>query len=243
MDNNISGNVNTTDEEIKVVIDWMEKMISPYKIQSIVHNSEKDIYKYNDANAGDVMVRFKNSVFSLFEVKQESYERFKQYGEYGIDFISCLVFAQGVDPDKWKGVQKPEKIDEFIKDLDPFSSNFKWGKIAYSYADVWLFYVKNPNTGEYEVLEAYCGRKMQGIDFYSYMKRNCVFTVNNKPADQMSHSDTWASATFFVNPKVMEPMKITPYNFEQSVTHNNFNNKDIKNKNAQPPEPSEQPSD
>ena len=80
---NISGNYNTKNDEIEAVKAYLER-------ENILYS---DIYKYPDANAGDVMVRFPNNFYSLFEVKQESQERFmSKYGEYGIDFISSLPF-------------------------------------------------------------------------------------------------------------------------------------------------------
>ena len=91
---NMSGNFKTHDEEIEVVRAFLEREGIPYE----------RIDKYADANAGDVMVRFPNKLYSLFEVKRESKERFSKFAEYGIDFISSLVFKEGESQGEIKGI-------------------------------------------------------------------------------------------------------------------------------------------
>lgn len=203
---NISGNFNTEAEEIAVVKEYLRRLNVPFR----------DVYKYGDANAGDVMVRLYNNMYSLFEVKQESATRISHYGDLGIDFISSLVFKDDKDMDKWKGVHPPELFDNFIDVIDYHDGNFKWGKIAYSYSDVWLFYAMH-DDGTYMFLEGYSGHKMESADFFDYLRRNCQFAVNNKPQTQLSHIDTWGSATFFVNKSKMDVFRV---NTIQDLYHN-----------------------
>lgn len=145
---NISGNYNTTSEEEKAVITFLNKHNVPYR----------EIHKYSDPNAGDIMVRFENNMYSLFEVKRESIERISKYNEYGIDFISSLIFKDKDDLEKWKGLHNPNEFNSFMSKIDYTNPHFKWGKIYYSYADVWLFYCKD-NKGNYNILEGYSGKK------------------------------------------------------------------------------------
>lgn len=205
---NISGNYNTKNDEIEAVKAYLER-------ENILYS---DIYKYPDANAGDVMVRFPNNFYSLFEVKQESQERFmSKYGEYGIDFISSLVFKNGVDKDKWKKIHKPCEYREFINSLDICNEHFKWGKIYYSYSDIWLFYIQDKETKEYLHLEAYSSKKMDNINLFTYLKNNCEFAVNLKSEEQLSKSDKYDSATFYISPDKLAVIKAT----KDDIFHNN----------------------
>ena len=207
MKNTIAGNYKTTKEEIQVVKAYLDK-----------HNIKYlKIYKYEDANAGDVMVVFPNHLYSLFEVKQEGFKRFNKYKEYGIDFISSFRFKNEDMESSWKGLHKPKEYNNFIETFDINSNSFKWGKLMYSYSDVWLFYTKNPETGEYTNLEAYKGKEIHTSDFLSYLKNNCMFAVNNKSSDQLSFSDKNCSATFYISPSKIEHFKIKS---EKDIYHN-----------------------
>lgn len=199
---NMSGNFKTTDEEIEVVRAFLDREKIPYE----------RIYKYEDANAGDVMVRFPNKFYSLFEVKRESQERFNKFGEYGIDFISSLVFKKGVDKKKWKKLHQPKDLPEFMKSLDVKHPRFKWGKLGYSYSNVWLFYVQDEKTKEYTHLECYDGKKLGSKIMFDYLKTKCPFTVNIKPESQMSHADSFDSATFYIKPSALARAKTTKDN-------------------------------
>lgn len=70
-----------------------------------------------------------------------------------------------------------------------------------------MFYCKNPD-GSYRFVEGYDYRKIVADNLFEYCKKNCQFAINNKSADQMSHSDTWKSAVFYVDRKYMEKYKI-----------------------------------
>jgi hypothetical protein len=199
---NISGNFETEDAEIKVVKAYLKREGLRYE----------KVYKYPDANAGDVMVRFPNKIYSLFEVKRESQARFNKYGEYGIDFISSLIFKKDVDKSSWKKLHWPKDFKAFLKTLDVKHKGFKWGKIAYSYSNVWLFYVQDEQTGKYTHLECYYGKKLCNKSFFKHLTEKCQFTVNIKPQTQMSSEDNFDSATFFVKPKDLEFAKVTKDN-------------------------------
>lgn len=207
MKDTIAGNYQTAEEEIQVVKAYLDK----HNIKYI------KIYKYKDANAGDVMVVFPNHLYSLFEVKQEGFKRFNNYKEYGIDFISSFRFKNEDMESSWKGLHKPKEYNDFVKSLDIHSNSFKWGKLMYSYSDVWLFYVKDPETGEYIHLEAYKGKDIHTSDFISYLKNNCMFAVNNKSSNQLSFSDKHCSATFYISPSKIECFKIKS---EKDLYHN-----------------------
>ena len=46
----------------------------------------------------------------------------------------------------------------------------------------------------------------------------CQFAVNSKNSNQMSHGDTWQSATFFVKPCQVEKYRIKPDSFKEINT-------------------------
>ena len=200
---NISGNFNTETEEIEVVKEYLKRLNIKYLT----------VTKYEDRNAGDVMVTFPNGLYSLFEVKRESTKRFNKYGEYGIDFISSFEFINEGSKYFWKGIHKPNEIESFIHDIDT-SKNFKWGKLYYSYSDVWLFYTKDEETGEYQHIKGYSGKLLE--NFSSYLFKHCCFAVNHKSSNELSHTDKHSSATFFVSPDKMKEYEIT----SENIYHN-----------------------
>ena len=203
----IAGNFQTETEEIKIVKEYLNKEGLSYK----------RVYKYPEASAGDVMVVFENGLYALFEVKQESCKRFQKYGEYGIDFLSAFKFKPGVDENAWKTIHNPRKFDEFLGAIDFGNETLKLGKLAYSYSDVWLFYVKD-NAGNTVHLECYEGKKVETQIFFDYLRTHCQFAINKKTDIEMSNTDTWHSATFFIKPEKMVNMKVDP----KTIFHNEY---------------------
>ena len=49
------------------------------------------------------------------------------------------------------------------------------------------------------LLIGFLGKDMTSDVFIEYLRNNCLFAVNNKPATQLSHRDNHQSATFFIN--------------------------------------------
>lgn len=208
---NIAGNFQTEDEEIRVVKAYLKRNKIEYE----------KVWKHHDANAGDVMVLFPNKLYSLFEVKQESYKRFSKYGEYGIDFLSAFLFKAGVNEKAWQTINKPQKINDFLNAIETDTKTLKLGKLAYSYSDVWLFYVKD-ESGEYTHLECYDGRKVETKEFFDYLKKHCCFAVNKKTSKELSHNDKFHSATFFIKPEKLKNMRITKDNLYHNSHMNLF---------------------
>lgn len=195
---NVSGNFDTTDVEIKYVKDFLDRNglvegLDYYKIR-----------KYQEADACDIIAYLTNGQQLLVEVKEEKYDRFKKYGEYGIDFISVFQYKNPADAPKWCHPTKPDKLRDFCSAINVE----KFGKIFYSRADIWLFVVVRPD-GSYELLEGYDGPKMKQADFKQYLMENAQFTANAKPESQMSHGDKFGSACFYLKPHFMEVFKIS----------------------------------
>jgi len=190
MQTNISGNYNTKDKEIKIVEDYLKSNNIPYI----------DIRKYDEFDAGDVIVTFPNKYYSLFEVKEERYNRVMNYHQLGIDLISRLVYKQGAP--RPTGIFKPEHFTNFLRTLDVDSPYFKWGKIVYSYADAHLFFCLK-NDGSYEFLKVYSMKKMIANNFFGMLSK-CQFAINNKSIDQMSYNDKFGSAVVFFDIELMD---------------------------------------
>lgn len=181
---NISGNYETTDREVEIV----------KRIFDLHNIKYQDIQKYDIANDGDVLVVLDDGRDILIEVKEESFARFPRYGDLGIDFISAFYFNNPSDEYGWKGSPKqPGRLQEFLSAI----TVKKAGKLKYSKSDLWLFFVENPEGGLY-YSAFFDGSFMTSREFRNYLCRNCLFAVNNKPASQMSHSDSHHSACFFI---------------------------------------------
>lgn len=194
----ISGNYNTSQFEINIVT-------SILKQNGIGFQSVK---KHSLADDADVLVTLSNGKEFTIEVKEESFDRFKRYGDLGIDYISSCVFKKNNYASTWKGAPKsPSRHDAFLQAIDVDSSYFKWGKVFYSKADLWLFYVETVSGGKYWI---YDGKEMTSKSFLKYLRDNCEFTVNNKPPTQGSYYDKHHSAVFFIKPdnEVLSKYKI-----------------------------------
>lgn len=182
---NISGNFETTNRELLCVK-------SAFKECGI--EFEK-VEKNSIANDSDVLVTLKNGTIISVEVKEESDKRFEKYGDLGIDFISVFHLKQGSC--NWKGApKKPMLLNKFLNDID-YSKPYKDGKIVYSKADLWMFFVGNPYNFKY--CEFFSGQDMISKEMRDYLSNNCCFAVNNKSSDQLSYSDNFNSAVFFIN--------------------------------------------
>lgn len=191
---NISGNFDTTSQELEIVKEYLKDKKIDYL----------SVEKYNEADAGDVIVKFKNGYISLFEVKEESIARWEKYHQYGIDFISSFQFKKDVNKSDFQGIKNPKDLPKLLRAID---ANFiKWGKIYYSYSDIWLFYVKDKNENIIH-LEAYNVNELEKT-FFKYLSENCQYSVNNKSENQLSNSDTFQSATFFVKPEILELYRV-----------------------------------
>ena len=208
----ISGNFDTYDDEIKAVKYYLTQMgYNPdaCSVTKFGGTNERDMAVMS---ATDVTVKMPDNRTILFEVKQESYQRFSHYGQLGIDFISVFHFKQGKQFDRRP--HGPEDFSLFMDTVNRETADFKWGKIAYSTADVWLFYVKD-NSGNYCFSEGYDFAQMKNDKIGNYLSHNCQFAVNKKGRDQLSRFDTWQSAVFFVNPEQLDRYKLTREKFEQ----------------------------
>ena len=191
----IAGNYNMHQAEINVVKDWLTN--NGISFLSVI--------KYTNANDADVIVTLANEKCFTVEVKEESAYRINNYNDLGIDYISVCKYKQGVNGDKWKGSPKlPSKHESFINDLNEKSPGFKWGKVKYSKADIWLFFCRE--NGAYKFIEGFEGTYIKSPIFFNYLVQNCKFTVNNKPTSQLSYGDSHDSATFFINRR--DPMLV-----------------------------------
>ena len=99
-------------------------------------------------------------------------------------------------------------MKSFLESIDKSEPGFKWGKLFYSKSHIWLFYCKDYN-GNYIFCEGYNFPRMKNDEFHKKIMSECQFAVNNKPANQMSHGDTYESATFFVNPAMLKEYRVT----------------------------------
>lgn len=182
---NISGNYNTTDKEVSIVARIFDMNKIPYK----------SISKHQNADDADVLVVLPNDNEILIEVKEEFINRFSKYGDLGIDFISAFYFKNPRDESIWKGAPKrPERLDSFLSSINIQ----KPGKLLYSKAHLWLFFVFDSSNNLY-YHAFFDGNKMTSEEFYNYLSKNHLFAVNNKPYWQLSHGDAHQSACFFIN--------------------------------------------
>lgn len=183
---NISGNYNTENREIEIVKRIFDKHSIPYL----------RIEKYENADDGDILVQLSEQKQLLIEVKEESSERFEKYGDLGIDFISAFQFKTKEYEEKWKtGPKSPRLLPTFWADVDT-DTHFKLGKLSYSKSDLWLFFISDGKRFRYRFFD---GKKIVCESFRNYLKKHCLFAVNNKPSSQESHSDKHHSAVFFIH--------------------------------------------
>lgn len=213
---NMSGNFDTYAEEKSVVKHYLSLMGYNPEECSVTKFGGENEQDTNVMSATDITVKLPDNRTLLIEVKQESYSRFSRWGQLGFDLISVFQFKQGMYFDSRS--HYPRDYDRFIATVDIDRPGFKWGKLAYSNADIWLFYVKNPEGG-YFFCEGYDYARMKNDRIVTYLRRVCQFAVNSKNSSQMSHRDTWQSATFFVNPSQVEAYRITQVTFREI---NNF---------------------
>ncbi len=189
---NISGNFNTSSEEISAVKEFLLRL----GLNSESYNINKYGVTNEERTAGDIEVQLLDYNKSLlFEVKNESIKRIKKYGQLGIDFISAFNFKQGMS-----FIRKPQDpifYDDFISKVDK-DNGFKWGKIVTSKSNIWLFYCLNYD-GQYEFLDGFDFQSLIDNNFFDYLKKNCLFCVNAKPQTQMSYTDNWESAVFYID--------------------------------------------
>lgn len=185
---NISGNFNTEEREIFIVKQILEKNNIPYK----------EVSKLPEADDGDVKIVFQNGIEKIIEIKEEKFERFIKFGDYGIDFISVFHFKSDVAKKRWKGrLCKPSEFKEFYKNENIIVQ--KEGKISYSKSDLWLFYVMNRD--EIYHYSFFDGEFMTSKEFKLFCSEKCQFACNSKNEKQVSHRDTYESAVFFINNK------------------------------------------
>lgn len=203
---NISWNFNTHNEEIEAVKCFLHNLgidINWCKIEKFWQDLE-----WRDTNAKtawDIYVKFEDKTFLLFEIKEESFKRISTYNQLGIDFISVFKFKDGCNYRTW--IYNSNEYESFIKSIDINDPQFKRGKIANSISDIRLFYCNDTNWN-YVFLDWYDFRKLKDAKFFKYLKTHCQFAVNNKSIDQLSHNDTWWSATFFIDRNRMEKFRI-----------------------------------
>lgn len=112
-----------------------------------------------------------------------------------LTFYRLFIF-QG-NESRWKGAPKNhELLNDFFKDIDR-ERYFKEGKMFYSKADLWLFFVMDNDRFVYYAF--FDGKKMISNEFREYLTQNCKFAINNKTINQLSNLDPYNSAVFFIN--------------------------------------------
>lgn len=218
---NQSGDFNSSSDEIYAVasyLQWLGIDTTKCKIEKF----GQDHYG-NDTNAksaGDIYVTLPDKTYLLFEVKEEKFDRIVEYNQLGIDFISSFRYKdETIDHSKWTHPHSGIiDYQQFIQSIDTDDAKFKWGKVGYSSSDIWLFYCKDQN--EYVFADGYDFVKMKECHFFNYLKDNCLFAENSKNKKQLSCSDTWRSATFYIDRFQMEKYKI---NSIQNIHHDSYN--------------------
>ena len=185
---NISGNFSTANREV-------------YAVQKILNDNNiayQSVTKYNKPDDGDILVILANGRQFVVEVKEEDRPRFKKYGQLGIDFISAFHYINPASASSWKGVKSGSaNVKNFLASVD-MTNNYKGGKIYYSKSHLWLFFVMD-NKNNFVYYDFFDGQFMTSQAFKNYLFTNCQFAVNNKPFWQMSNSDNYNSAVFYIN--------------------------------------------
>lgn len=185
----ISGNYNMEEREVKIV----EYLFQKENIDFLSVEKIKE-----DRDMADVRVNFKNGASITVEVKEERYKnRFEKYKDLGIDFISAFDFKDKSKP--ITGLQSPKMLNTFINNIDVK----KLGKIYYSKADLWLFFVVD---GKKLIWYGFFdGKGIKSDEFRSYLKTSCKFSANKKSNYKLK--DSAQSAVFFINsqnPKLLK---------------------------------------
>lgn len=219
----ISGDYNTTEVEVEYVIDYLKKIgIKKEEISEIRKYDQKDELQED----GDVLVTFTNGKTSLIEVKEESWERFTKYKEYGIDMLSVFFLKKGIDACQWKGLHTPDRYDDFIKAIDKkatyitnkdnsgniVNDSFKKGKLYYSKSDIWLFVCKDHRVDKYIELKGYDFKRMKRDKIHNSLQGKCSFAINNKGIEGYACTDPYLSSCFFVKPSLLNDYLITKKN-------------------------------
>lgn len=185
----IMSSYDTTKDEIRVTADWCKKVGIEFF----------DIIKSSDINGCDTVIKTTTGNLTC-EIKQDELWRFAKWHQYGIDMISVFKFKPGMLWDT--KVHKPADFFAFLETVNVDDSFFKWGKVVYSTADIWIFYTKNYD-GTYFWLEGYDMRKLRNeINLPDLLASNCYFARNSKKKDDVS-GDWFHSACFFVNPSLI----------------------------------------
>lgn len=186
----IMNSYDTSNEEISVTRDWCNKV----GIDFI------DITKSTSVNKCDTVIEMSDGTLITCEVKSDDKWRFSKWHEYGIDMISMFRFKEGKTWDT--RVHKADELNSFLDTVDFNRYPFKWGKIAYSTADIWIFFTKNVDASYYW-LEGYDMRKLRNeTNFPNLIAGNSKFARNSKLKDDVS-GDWFNSACFFTNPKIL----------------------------------------
>lgn len=196
---NISGNFSTRDKEIAVTADFLKKhglKESQFRLEKFGESQDGAILT-NAISAGDVLAKYAYGQSALFEIKEEKIKRFNKYHQLGFDFLSVFHFKKDTDSKKWRGLHQPSEIRALWQSIDFFDPSFKGGKMDYSRADCWLFFVKN-DDGSYAFLKGYDARKFDR-KFWQYIINKYPFAVNCKTGEQLSHTDSWESAVIYVD--------------------------------------------
>lgn len=185
----IMSSYDTTEEELTVTCDWCNEIGIQYL----------DITKSSDADGCDTIIHTAKGDITV-EIKQDDLWRFSKWHEYGIDMISVFKFKPGMSWDT--KVHKPCDFQRFISTVDTEDYFFKWGKIIYSTADVWIFFTRNYD-GSYYHLAGYNMKQLRNeINLPDLLANNCCFARNSKKKDDVS-GDRFHSACFFVDPDLI----------------------------------------
>ena len=190
----IMSSYNTTEDELKVTQEWCNKV--GIKVLNIVKSS--------DYNGCDTVIKTAQGDITV-EVKQDELWRFSNWHQYGIDMISVFKFKPDMSWDT--KVHQPVDFNRFLSTVDIEDPCFKWGKVIYSIADIWIFYTKNYD-GSFFWLEGYNMKDLRNeINLPDLLAANCCFARNSKRKDYVS-GDWFHSACFFVDPKLIEKYRI-----------------------------------
>lgn len=178
----MSGQFTTKIEEINIVKTILDKNMIDYC----------DVVECLDKDAADVVIVLNDGQEILVEVKEEKYDRFCKFKQLGIDMISMFKFNKN----EYYRPQPPINYNKFRQSI----TVIKEGKLEYSRADLWLFFVEDLSGNiDYWFFE---GEGIQSRSFKNYLRQNCWFCANNKRSHGLG--DSFESAVFFINPTDVE---------------------------------------